>query len=52
MEETANTLSYFTAGYAVILGIMLAYLVSLIVRWRNLREEEKILSTLEQPEDR
>lgn len=51
MEEPANTVSYFAAGYAVIFGIMLIYLVSLIVRWRNLRQEEQILAELEKKEE-
>ncbi len=51
MEEPANTISYFAAGYAVIFGIMLIYLVSLIVRWRNLRQEEQILAELEKKEE-
>ncbi len=51
MEQPANTVSYFAAGYAVIFGIMLIYLVSLIVRWRNLRQEEQILAELEKKEE-
>jgi hypothetical protein len=51
MEQPANTVSYFAAGYAVIFGIMLIYLVSLIVRWRNLREEERNLVLLEKKEE-
>ncbi len=47
MEGPANTVSYFTAGYVVIFGTMLVYLVSLIVRWRNLRQDEKLLQELE-----
>jgi hypothetical protein len=35
----------------VIFGIMLIYLVSLIVRWRNLRQEEQILAELEKKEE-
>jgi uncharacterized membrane protein YecN with MAPEG domain len=36
------------AGYAVIFGIMLIYLASLIVRRRNLRQDEETLQELEQ----
>lgn len=43
MEGPANTLNYMIAGYAVIFGVMLIYLASLVVRWRNLRQEEEIL---------
>ncbi len=47
MDGPANTLSYMIAGYAVIFGIMLIYLVSLVVRFRNLRQEEHLLEDLE-----
>jgi hypothetical protein len=47
MEGPANTTVYMVAGYAVIFGIMLIYLVSLIVRFRNLRQEEHLLEELE-----
>jgi len=50
MREPANTVTYFAAGYAVIFGIILVYLVSLIVRWRNLRKEERILAIQEDEE--
>lgn len=50
MEGPANTLSYFVAGYVVIFSIMGFYLVSLIVRWRNLKRDEEMLIELEQKE--
>lgn len=50
MEGPANTVSYFVAGYVVIFAIMGFYLVSLIVRWRNLRRDEEMLIELEQKE--
>lgn len=50
MEGPANTVSYFVAGYVVIFGIMGFYLVSLIVRWRNLKQDEAMLNQLEQKE--
>lgn len=48
MEGPANTLSYMIAGFVVVFGMILAYLVSLVVRHRNLRQEEKMLEELEQ----
>ena len=36
MDTPANTIGYMIAGYAVIFGVMLIYLVSLVVRQRNL----------------
>ncbi len=49
LDAPANTLSYMIAGYAVIFGVMLIYLVSLVVRRRNLRQD---LDTLEEVEDK
>jgi hypothetical protein len=48
MDAPADTLNYFIAGYSVIFGVMLIYLVSLIVRFRNLRQDEKTLEEMEE----
>ncbi|GAP10046.1 hypothetical protein BECAL_01202 [Bellilinea caldifistulae] len=50
MEQPANTLSYFIAGYGVIFGVMIVYLASLIIRWRNLKQDEALLNELDQKE--
>lgn len=42
-----DTTSYMIAGYAVIFGVMLVYLVSLFVRARNLRQDLRVLHDLE-----
>jgi len=47
MDQPANTVSYFVAGYVAIFGAMIAYLVSLVVRWRNLRQDEEVLQQIE-----
>ena len=47
MDTPADTLSYMIAGYSVIFGVMLIYLISLVVRWRNLRQDEDTLKDLE-----
>lgn len=47
MESSANTFQYFIAGYAVIFGIMAAYVISLVVRWNNLKQEAALLEELE-----
>ena len=47
MDTPANTMVYFVAGYAVIFGIMLIYVVSLVVRHRNLTQEKQMLEELE-----
>lgn len=43
MESTINTVNYFIAGYIVIFGSLIGYVISLIIRWKNLKEEEEIL---------
>ena len=47
MDAPADTLNYMIAGYAVIFGIMLIYLVSLLARWKNLRKDADLLKELE-----
>ena len=47
-DAPANTLNYMIAGYVVIFGIMLLYLVSLVVRRRNLTQDLEILEEQEQ----
>ena len=48
--ETIETTHYMIAGYAVIFGVMLVYLVSLFVRWRNLKQAVQELQELEEKE--
>lgn len=47
MEGPADTLNYMIAGYGIIFGIMGIYLASLIIRWRNLRQDEDLLEELD-----
>jgi hypothetical protein len=49
METPADTLGYMLAGYGVIFGLMLVYLASLVIRWRNLRQDEEMLEQVEEP---
>ena len=46
-EGPAQTTSYMVAGYVVIFGVMLIYLVSLVVRNRNLHQDLEVLEDLE-----
>ena len=48
MEGPANTLNYMIAGYAVIFTVNIVYLASLVVRWRNLRQDEELLEQVDQ----
>lgn len=50
LDQPAPTMPYFIAGYAVILGFMLIYLVSLAVRSRNLKQDLQTLEELEKKE--
>ena len=52
VEGPANTLSYLVAGYVVIFGSMAAYLVSLIVRFRNLKQDMDMFQELEKKENK
>lgn len=46
----ADTFNYMVSGYAVIFGAMLLYVVSLIIRRRNLEQDLNIILELEQAE--
>ena len=46
-DAPANTTVYMVAGYTVIFGFMLIYLISLIVRRRNLQQDAEMLESLE-----
>lgn len=43
----AETTSYMIAGFAVIFGVMLAYVVSIAIRTRNLMQDYEMLKSLE-----
>ena len=44
----AGTTSYMIAGYAVIFGVLLLYVLSLVVRKRNLEKDLEVLAELDQ----
>ncbi len=46
-EGPANTTDYMLAGYAIIFGVMLIYLVSLYIRRRNLQQDLQMLEEME-----
>ncbi|HSQ16704.1 MAG TPA: hypothetical protein VLM83_03310 [Anaerolineales bacterium] len=48
--EPIETTNYMIAGYTVIFGVMLVYLVSLFVRWRNLKQDAQVLQELDRKE--
>lgn len=43
----AETSAYMIAGYSVIFGVMLIYLISLAIRRRNLKQDLDVLQELE-----
>jgi len=51
MDTPAQTLNYFIAGYAVIFGVLLIYLISLAIRWSRLHKDEKMLAELDKKEE-
>ena len=50
-EGPAQTVNYFVAGYVVIFGVMALYLVSLIVRKRNLRRTWMTMKEVQEREE-
>jgi hypothetical protein len=46
-QMTPDTSNYMVAGFGVIFGAMLIYLISLVVRFRNLRQDLEMLQELE-----
>jgi hypothetical protein len=50
-QGPAETTAYMIAGYSVIFGIMLIYIVSLIVRHRSLKADLAVISDLVPPEE-
>jgi len=47
LQDPPDTFRYFYAGYAVIFLVLTFYVISLIVRWNNLRRELDALEDLE-----
>jgi hypothetical protein len=46
-DAPADTVNYMVLGYAVILGTIGLYLISLAVRWRNAVRDERMLEEIE-----
>lgn len=46
-EAPAQTTAYMVAGYSVIFGVMLVYLLSLLVRRKNLQRDLETLQEIE-----
>ena len=50
-EGPADTTSYMIAGYAIIFGVMLIYLISLLVRQRNLQKDLEVLEEIQREQE-
>jgi hypothetical protein len=48
----AQTLNYMLAGYIVIFGTLVGYIISLHVRWNRLQKEKDVLTESENHSDR
>jgi hypothetical protein len=46
-EGPADTTNFMIAGYAIIFGVMLIYLISLLVRQRNLQKDLEVLEEIQ-----
>ncbi|MCX6035654.1 MAG: hypothetical protein NTV38_11865 [Chloroflexi bacterium] len=47
MIEYAISIKYMLAGYAVILSVLALYIVSLFIRWRNLKRDLQTLNEIQ-----
>ena len=47
LEGPADTTSYMIAGFAVIFGVMLLYVLSLYIRKRSLEQDLEVLEELQ-----
>lgn len=48
MDVTPNTVNFMILGFIVIFGVLAAYVGSLMLRFRNLHQDEKTLDEVEQ----
>jgi hypothetical protein len=46
-DAPAETTGYMIAGYTMIFGLMLLYLISLVLRRRNLEQDLEVLEDLQ-----
>ena len=46
LDETPNTIGYMIAGYAVLFGLPFLYVISWLVRQRNLEKDIELIQTL------
>ncbi len=49
-QAPPDTTGYMIAGFAVFFGVMLVYLVSYFVRFKNLRQDLEVLQEIDSEE--
>lgn len=47
LQGPADTVNYMIMGFAIILGTMAVYIISLIVRMQSLRKDQAVLDEIE-----
>ena len=47
LETPPDTSQYMVAGYAIAFGVMLIYVVSLVIRFRNLNRDMSMLEDMD-----
>jgi hypothetical protein len=47
LDAIPNTTRYMVAGYAVFFIVTSLYVLSLFLRWRNLRQESEMMEDIE-----
>lgn len=48
LQGPADTMNYMIMGFSMILGTMLLYIVSLVVRAQNLRKDQAVLDEIDE----
>lgn len=46
-EPTPDTSGYMIVGYIIAFAVMGIYVASLIIRWRNLNQDQQLLEQME-----
>jgi hypothetical protein len=46
-QTPAETFNYMVLGFSVILGVLFVYIVSILVRFRNLKKDIALLQEIE-----
>jgi hypothetical protein len=47
MLDTTVSIKYMLAGYTIIISVLVIYVTSLAIRWRNLKRDHQVLNEIE-----